>query len=238
MPANVYQQSLTLQPPVDLLQRHPELRRLSNALALHYAHNELVTDAMLRAIGEALWRSLDLETSFAALSTHVGRQILPLVIESDTPAIQRLPWETLCHPQQGFLAREPGFTLSRRIPAAPTDLSEPETGPLRVLLFTAITEDQTRLNVEEEQAQVQEALMPLIAQGLVTLEVPNDGRFSTFQQTLSTYQPHLVFLSGHGKYHDRSLLDEPSYANFLFETEGDSSQAVTGAALAQAFIGT
>jgi hypothetical protein len=107
-----------------------------------------------------------------------------------------------------------------------------------VLLFTAMTEDQARLNVEEEQALVQEALMPLIAKGLVILEMPDDGRFTTFQQTLKEYQPHLVFLSGHGKYHDRSILDQPSYASFLFETDSDDSQPITGIELAKAFIGT
>ncbi len=193
------------------MQQHPQLKRLSSELALRYAHNELVTDDQLRAIGEALWQSLNLQPAFDALCASVGRQIIPLTLVSEEPAILQLPWETLHHPEQGFLALEPGFALSRAIPSAPNDQSEIEPGPLRVLLFTAITEDQTRLDVEQEQAQVQEALLPLIEQGLVQLEMPNDGRFSTLQETLKAFQPHLLFLSGHGKYHDRTLLDQPSY---------------------------
>ena len=107
-----------------------------------------------------------------------------------------------------------------------------------MLLFTAISEDQQRLDVEAEQAQVQEALMPLIAEGVVLLEMPDDGRFETLQRILNQYQPHLVFLSGHGKYHDQSALGKQSYASFLFETDGHDSHAVPGKELAQAFIGT
>jgi hypothetical protein len=170
MPSIVNTESFLIQPPAHLLQTHPELKRLSTELSIKYAHNELVTDELLRATGEALWRSLELDTVFEELHTNAGRQILPTVIESDEPAILRLPWETLSHPQHGFLGIEPGFTLSRRLISAPIDHSKPETGPLRVLLFTAMTEDQARLNVEEEQALVQEALMPLIAKGIVKLE--------------------------------------------------------------------
>jgi GTPase SAR1 family protein len=147
----------------------------------------------------------------------------------------------LYHPQLGFLALQAGFALSRRLVAANVADLPLEQGPLRVLLFTTMTEDQKRLDVEEEQAQIQEALLPMIADGLVNLEMPNDGRFKTFKQTLQNFQPHLLFLSGHGKYFDRSLFDEPekpSYASFLFETDGDNSEQVKGSDLAQAFIGT
>ena len=95
-----------------------------------------------------------------------------------------LPWETLFHPgQKRFIGRSPGYTLSRHIPELQPTLPEPEQGPLRVLLFTSLpdtlTEDE-RLDVEAEQAAVQEALLEKEQQGEVILEMPDDGRFDTF----------------------------------------------------------
>jgi hypothetical protein len=87
MPSIVNTESFIIQPPTGLLQTHPELKRLSTELSSKYAHNELVTDELLRAIGEALWRSLELDTVFEKLHTNTGRRILPTVIESDEPAI-------------------------------------------------------------------------------------------------------------------------------------------------------
>ncbi len=71
--------------------------------------------------------------------------------------------------------------------------------------------------------------------GRVLLEMPDDGRFDTFKQMLKDFEPLLVFLSGHGKYHDRSAVDQDSYAEFLFESDGDGADPVKGADLAQAF---
>jgi hypothetical protein len=117
-----------------------------------------------------------------------------------------------------------------------------ETGPLRVLLFTSLPDDLNpetgRLNVEEEQAQVQEALMPWIAQGMVKLEMPDDGRFVTLQLQIKEFKPHLLFLSGHGNFHHQPHEDEAPYGTFLFESETGASESVREDAIAQAFIGS
>jgi len=235
MPSIINPECFVIQPPADFLLAHPPLRHLSAEVASRYAHNELVTDDMLRAGGGFMWEALKLDAEFDAICKQAGRGIIPIVIETEDPAILSLPWEALYHPQVGFLGLDVKFTLSRRIPGAPRDNSPAEAGLLRVLLFAAMSEDQRRLDVEEEQAQVQEALMPLIAKGLVCLDRPDDGRFETFQQKLNSFEPHLVFLSGHGKYHDQSALDQPSYAEFLFETGSDDGDPVKGEKLADAF---
>ena len=114
-----------------------------------------------------------------------------------------------------------------------------EKGPLRVLLFTSLPDDvdpeNSRLDVEEEQVQVQEALNPWIAEGLVQLEMPEDGRFSTLKELLKTFQPHLVFLSGHGKFTTQKKKNittnhhtgEPPFGVFLFESETGKSHPVS-----------
>lgn len=92
--------------------------------------------------------------------------------------------------------------------------------------------------MEEEQAQIQEALLPHIAAGRVVLEMPNDGRFETLRHFLGTYNPHVVFLSGHGRFH-RPADGSAPYATFLFEGgEASRSESVRGDRLASAFVGS
>ena len=80
--------------------------------------------------------------------------------------------------------------------------------------------------------------MPWIAKGIVTLEMPDDGRFSTLKQQLKDFQPHLLFLSGHGKFHHQPHTDEAPYGVFLFESETSTSEAICETDIAQAFIGS
>jgi hypothetical protein len=225
----------------DLLQKYPHIRRMSSDLALRYAHHYLVTDEDLQVVGSALWRALDCHDVFAKACNEAGMRILPVIIASDSAAIQQLPWETLHHPDQGFIGKSPGFALSRIFPDVIQNQNPLQQGPLRVLLFTTITEDQARLDVEKEQAQIQEALSPWIAKGLVKLDMPNDGRYSTFEKRLQQFKPQIVFLSGHGHYYDHDLHADitEDYASFAFEAEtGAGSHEVNGKILAQVFIGT
>ena len=108
-------------PPADLLTTHPDLKRLAADLSLKYIHprihQRVVTDDDLKTIGDALWHALDettaLEKAFAAALQRAGQKVLPILIQTDQPALLALPWECLHHPEQGFLARLKGFTLSR-----------------------------------------------------------------------------------------------------------------------------
>jgi tetratricopeptide (TPR) repeat protein len=243
MSANVHQNAFIIRPQKGLLQQHPELKRAGNALALKYVFHELVTEKDLQAIGRGLWQALDIGNEFSQSQQMAGRHILPIIIESDDAAMQQLPWEALWHPEHGFLGKSAAFTLFRSFPGAPSDSSTPETGPLRVLLFTSLPGDldaeRSRLDVEEEQAQVQEALMPWTAAGMARLEMPYDGRFSTFKRLLKDFQPHLLFLSGHGKFHHQPHTGEAPFGVFLFESEdGFGSNPVRDSDIAQAFIGS
>lgn len=242
MPYTVCQTPFIIHPAADLLQRHPELRHAGNDLALKYAHHELVTEEQLQAIGVRLWQVLQLDDAFAEARNNAGQQVLPIVIESDDPAVQQLPWEALHHPELGFLGRAEAFTLLRRIPCGSASGLPVQTGPLRVLLFTSLPNDldpeHARLDVEEEQAQVLEALLPWIAEGKVELEMPDDGRFGSLKQQLHDFQPHVVFLSGHGRLHHQLHTDEPPYGTFLFESEAGASAPIRGDEIASAFIGT
>lgn len=187
---------LRLTPDRAKLLENSELLRLTKELSEAYASKEkLVTDEVLQVIGTFLWNSLDAGEQFAAAKHHAGQGILPIIIESDDPAVLQLPWETLCHPEFGFLGRKEGFTLSRAFPSNGVWLPPVEKGPLRILLFTSLPDDLTeneQLQIEEEQAQVLLALGKWRYKGFVELEMPDDGRFSVFKTMLREFRPHLV----------------------------------------------
>ena len=228
MPHHIHATPLIIHPPDDFLESHPGLGRLGQELAVKYANSLLVTENDLQSVGGALWQALEMDETFDQAVKAAGAAILSIIIESQSAEVQSLPWETLYHPQHGFLGRNPAFTLARRIEAVQPGSPLPEKGPLKVLLFTTLPDDldpeTSRLNVEEEQIQVQEALLPWIAKGLVQFEMPDDGRFSTLKDLLGSFQPQLLFLSGHGKFHPQPPSGEPPYGEFLFESE-------TGAAI-------
>ena len=119
MPRHVYPTPFTIHPPDDLARKQPELRRLSHALSLKYASRQVVTEKDLQAMGSALWSALDLQNEFDTVHHMAGAAILSIIIESDSAEAQALPWETLYHPVDGFIGKHAGFTLTRRIKAAP-----------------------------------------------------------------------------------------------------------------------
>ena len=243
MSLNVHPTPFIIEPPADLLSRYPILKQNSNALAMKYAFNRMVKTEDMKIIGEQLWRTLALDDDLNTAHAAAGRQVLPLVIRSSNPVLLQLPWETLYHPDHHFLGRNPAFTLSRNLrpPAPQTDRPEPVSGPLRILLFTSLPDDvdpeKSRLDVEQEQAEVQAALTPWIAEGTVVLEMPDDGRLATLKEYIQHFDPHLLFLSGHGKFHGEPHQTD-HYATFAFEDDHGRTDIVRGEILAEAFIGS
>ena len=216
-----------------------------------YASEQIVGEKQLMQIGRQLWQVLDIAESFDLARRQAGMRILPLIIESDQAAVQQLPWETLYHPEHGFLGKAPGFTLARRIPKGDFELPDLQPGPLRVLLFTVLPDDPDaiisrpgpadresgRLDVEDAQAQVHEALAPWIAQGMVELRMPDDGRFATLKEMLASFEPHLLFHFGHGKFiHQPHTAAEP-FATLQFEDEAGGSVLIHEAEYARLFYG-
>ncbi len=240
MPATI-SEPLILQPPADFQARFPHVVSLARQLSLKYVHHYVVTEQDLQTVGDALWQTLEADTALDSARRTAGTRILPLIVESADPLVQSLPWECLHHPRHGFLGQQPGFTLSRRRAAGAAPASTPVVGPLRVLLFTSMPDDldpeKERLDVESEQANVLEALDPLIQEGMVELTTPDDGCFAHLRECLR--QPfQLVFLSGHGEFREDPLRQQPPQAVFIFEGEDGHAEAVPGDSLAQSFMGS
>ncbi len=68
--------------------------------------------------------------------------------------------------------------------------------------------------------------------------MPDDGRFSTLNMLLKKFQPHILFLSGHGSFHHAPHTGEAPYGTFLFESESGVGEPVREDKIAQALIGS
>jgi tetratricopeptide (TPR) repeat protein len=229
-----------IQPPADFLETHRHLQDVAKQLSDAYDQRVIVTDDVLKAMGSLLWDALAVGDALATAKQAAGLQALPIIIACDDAAIAGLPWETLHHPRFGFLGRESGFTLSRRHTGPSPALSQPEHGPLRVLLFTSLPDtlsETERLDVEAEQAAVQLALLKREQAGEIVLEMPDDGRFETFKTLLREFKPHAVYLSGHGAF-TNDPLNKRAHGSFLFEDEWGGRALVDQDTLAACFQNT
>lgn len=234
-------QTFAITPNPDFCQNNPTLIQQTNALAESYeSGKEVIEDTRLQAIGSNLWDTLEISEAFAAKKKQLGLAgTLAIIIESDQGDILNLPWEALYHPEHGFLARESGFSLTRRMPKVQTGLPAVTCEPLRILLFTSLPDnlsEQGRLDIEAEQAAVQEALNVAELEGRIELEMPDDGRLESFQETLHRFQPHLVWMSGHGEFkHD--LINDKACGSFVFEDQWGDATPVSEQDLARCFAG-
>jgi len=235
-----------IEPPADFLSQQPHLPALAKQLSEAYEDKQIIiTDAALQAVGSALWLSIaelpfdeePLGESLQQAKKQCGLQPLAIIVQSQDAAVLALPWESLFHPEFGFLAREQGFSLSRRLAEASPDLPALEDAPLRILLFTCLPDDLAegnRLRVEDEQAAAFESLIELERSGKAILEMPDDGRLETFKSYLSEFKPHLVYLSGHGQFNHEPHNDR-AWGEFLFENEHGNSQLVPEQELSKCF---
>ena len=226
----------------DFLRQNPNLSDLAKRLSQAYEqNNEFVDDTRLRKVGTALWHALRLDGALDKAKEKAGQIALPVIVETEDAAVSALPWETLYHPVQNiFLGRSAGFTLSRRSAGLLPALPEPEPGPLKVLLFTSLPDDlgeDKRLDVEGEQAAVQEALLESERKGEVVLEMPDDGRFATLQSQLQEFEPHLVYLRGHGQF-TYEHHNHRAWGSFLFEDSAGRQDPVSEDKIGECFQNT
>ncbi len=78
-----------------MFQSTPELRRLSNRLSLKYVREEQPDLQELKTIGTKLWEGLLQDRRFKNQIERTPTQPGHLVIRSDHPEIQSMPWECL-----------------------------------------------------------------------------------------------------------------------------------------------
>ncbi|RMH75366.1 MAG: CHAT domain-containing protein, partial [Calditrichaeota bacterium] len=165
----------------------------------------------ITALGTHLWEALISGMNGGLKALETAREealaegtVVRLVIQSDDPQVQALPWELVFHADERyrFLGRNSDFTLMRRL-KKPDSRAFPLPGrPLKILLFIASPEDlnpeQARLDFETEEAFLFSALDEDISRGAVEIDVAEDGTLETLKERLSRQTYHVVHLSMHG----------------------------------------
>jgi hypothetical protein len=191
----------------------PDISQISLPTAL----NAVLAQANPQAYGELLWQSLE------NLGYHLPSADEHLQINSDDPKIQQLAWETLAHPQHGYLAHSLNLNISRVLPKRATNFKPVRNSPVQILLFN--TQVKQRLGLEQEQQVLQQLFAPYAAQ--IRFVVNYDGRFSRFCQLLQRQAWDLVIFSGHALATTSPCL--------LFESEHQPFEAVSTTQLQKLF---
>jgi len=202
---------------------HPlmELRLEIEQLRQSY-QKQRVTVEQLQHMGAMLWKIMALDS----IPQH-------LEIISDHPFIHDIPWETLHHPTDGFIALSENFHLTRHFQQNSiknSNITSDYSAPFKILLFTAqvpTSASHRPLLLELEQFALRRALAPLLAAGEVQLYAPNDGRFNTLCHLLQ-HSWHLVILSGHG-------FSQQGQTGVWFEGENSEACLLSRAQITQAF---
>ena len=165
---------------------------------------------LLTEIGQALYdwifpkdiHAHFLQTEAIARSQRKKKLRLRLRIEADS--IASLPLEFLYRTAGGdFLATNPDTVLSRylNLPLPPNRVRR-RKGPLHMLAIVADPMDQIRLNPDEWEAIIKDALAKPLASGLMTLKMVKQATRKQIRNALHKQTPDIIQFVGHGIYQD------------------------------------
>lgn len=143
------------------------------------------------------------------------------------PGLADLPWEYL-YDGSDFVALTGAVSVTRHIdadrPVRPLRID----GPLRVAVTVSAPTDQAAIDATEEVAGVRMALAPLVAVGLVRIDVAPDGTIGTlasmFRAAEAADNPfHVWHFIGHGRH-----LPREGGTYLAFESANGTSQMQSG----------
>jgi hypothetical protein len=159
-------------------------------------------------------RSLD------AVSSREGTGLRVRMRLQDVPELADLPWEFLYNPSRDlFLAQSTKTPVVRYIempeviPALAADL------PLNMLVMISSPKEYVCLNVEQEKANLQKALAPLIDRGVLKIRYLEDAQLPSLRRVLKRDTFHIFHFIGHGGF------DRHAQQGVLV-LEGDREQGV------------
>ena len=171
-----------------------------------------IADAQIKSIGAELF-NLWLAPVWPNIAAKIraGASRL-LVIASESSDILNLPWELIRIEGSDHLGFDPKFSL-RRLPRAENSLpgfnGQLPGGPLRVLFVACAPLDEVPLDYEKEE----ESLIRVMAKAgpNVVFDSGDMGSFDELQERINQFDPHVVYLTGHG------IVEEDGLGYFCFE---------------------
>ena len=120
---------------------------------------------------------------------------------TDTPELANLPWEYLFSTSLNrFLALDDELAIVRYLDMPERTRPVAVTLPLRVLVMISNPGDYPNLDVEQEWAQIKEALAPLEERGLVQIDLLDDATLPVLRKRLQSGPYHILHFIGHGAF--------------------------------------
>ena len=160
-----------------------------------YSERGQETENLLIEFGKGLYRTL-----FGPVPQP--RRWDRILISSESPVLQALPWELL-HDEQGFLVfSHPPISIVRTLPRAQDPLwVEPIKPPLRILLVTSRPTGKRLVDPRNIGRELLHALVPVIRSGEVALEFLRPPTLEKLRQRLSFGPPvHVVHFDGQASF--------------------------------------
>lgn len=199
-------------------------------LALNLIAKRQTNDALLKEFGEELYNWLfpspihtHLHQTESVARAQNANVRLRMRIEADT--IASLPLEFVYRSLGGhFLAINPDTVLSRylNLPLPPERVRRRE-GPLHMLAIIADPTDQTRLNPDDWEALIREALAMPLTSGHMTLQSIKRATRKEIRNALLQQKPDIIQFVGHGVYKNGkgylALVDEATEKTWLVDDE-------------------
>lgn len=180
------------------------MRRPPGALA----GTGLPTASQAREAGRLLYQALfcpglrtGIEDSLRGIDPQQGKGLRFVIDTTDTPELGRLPWEFLYSPEKDdFLFSDRMKPVVRWL-----DVDEPTptlkiSPPLRVLIAFASPGGVAPLQIGEELARLDEALIPLTRRGLISITTLEHTTLERLDEALLNVRPHVLHFIGHGDF--------------------------------------
>ena len=189
------------------------------------------TDAdLLKEVGRALYDWLfpnsihtHLQQTEAVARQNNAKLRLRLRIES--PTIASLPLEFIYRTTGGyFLAANPHTVFSRYLNLPlPQERVRRREAPLHVLAIVAAPTDQVRLDPDEWETILKEALHTQLTDGNMTLQTVKRATYKDIRNALLKQKPDVIQFVGHGIYKDGkgylALVDEETNQTWSVDDE-------------------
>ncbi len=194
--------------------------------ALSASLEALSTD-QVKQIGLGLYSAITADAGLRDLLTAnlAESSALRLRLQIEPPDLRRLPWEALYHDPAGFLIFN-AVSITRFI-AVGLQRAQPIVTqlPLRILVVSAMPSELPQLNFAAERNNLTSALADEEAKGWVKLEFVEHATRDKVRAALTTFNPHALHFSGHGKFaEDKSALAfEDQYGDLDSVTPDDAA---------------
>ena len=186
-------------------------------------------EADLEVWGRALFKATFGETEPARIYEKFLNQPARqrrLIVEAQSPQVQRLPWELLAESSGPLFSRRVPISIYRRVHLEHVPEVHTFELPLRVLLITSRPEGAGFIDPRSVARGMLDALTPLVADGRVAVDFLRPPTLAALDAALRAGERagrpyHLVHFDGHGVYHKQSGLGQ-----LVFEHDDASEDMV------------